>query len=67
MEKERLTKEEVLKKKQYVQICSLELENSNYKYSDLALLLNVSTILNDLYIMYCRSNMKTLSYGQLRQ
>jgi hypothetical protein len=33
---ERLTIEEVLKKKQYVQICSLQNENASYKYSDLA-------------------------------
>ena len=42
MTQENLTKEEVLKKKQYVQICSLTLENSNHKYSDLAALLNIS-------------------------
>lgn len=34
--------DEVLKKKQYVQVCTLTLENSNQKYSDLAALLNVS-------------------------
>jgi hypothetical protein len=38
---ERLTLDEVLKKKQYVQICSLSLENSNHKFDDLAKLLNV--------------------------
>lgn len=44
MEKERLSKDDVLKKKQYVQICSLKLETSNHKYSDLASLLNVSDL-----------------------
>lgn len=39
---ERLTLDEVLKKKQYVQVCTLTLENSNQKYSDLSALLNVS-------------------------
>lgn len=39
---ERLTMDEVLKKKQYVQVCTLTLENSNHKYSDIAALLNVS-------------------------
>src|SRR3569833_140915 len=33
MQEERLTNEDVLKKKQYVQICSLQLEISNHKYS----------------------------------
>jgi translation initiation factor 3 subunit M len=31
----------VIKKKQYVQICSLKLENSNYKYTELAKTLNI--------------------------
>lgn len=38
---EKLTVEEVLKKKQYVQICSLKLEAASYKYSELAKLLNI--------------------------
>lgn len=32
-----------MKKKQYVQICSLKLEASSYKYSELAKLLNIKT------------------------
>jgi hypothetical protein len=39
---EKLSMDEVLKKKQYVQICTLKLENANQKYSELASLLNVS-------------------------
>jgi hypothetical protein len=42
MEEEKLNLEEVTRKKQYVQICSLKLENSNHKYSDLAKNLNIS-------------------------
>lgn len=33
---EKLDLEDIIKKKQYVQICSLNLENSNHKYDDLA-------------------------------
>ena len=33
--------EDVIKKKQYVQICSLNLENSNHRYEDLAQILNI--------------------------
>jgi hypothetical protein len=49
---ERLSKEEVIRKKQYVEICSLKLEHSNYKYSEIAKLLNVTNInqSNDLFI-----------------
>jgi hypothetical protein len=36
MEEEKLAMEDVIKKKQYVQICSLKLENSNHRYEDLA-------------------------------
>ena len=45
---ERLTIEEVLKKKQYVQICQLQNENASYKYSDLAHILNVTQISSQL-------------------
>jgi hypothetical protein len=41
MEQEKLAMEDVIKKKQYVQICSLKLENSNHKYADLASILNI--------------------------
>jgi hypothetical protein len=41
MKAEHLTMDEVIKKKQYIQICSLKLENTNHKYSDLASMLNV--------------------------
>jgi hypothetical protein len=33
--------EDVIKKKQYVQICSLNLDSSNHKYDDLAQRLNI--------------------------
>jgi len=36
MEEEKLAMEDVIKKKQYVQICSLNLEKSNHRYEDLA-------------------------------
>jgi len=39
---ENLTKEEVILKKSYIQICSLSTETSNFKYSDLATLLDIS-------------------------
>ena len=42
MEEEKLEVEDVIRKKQYVQICSLKLEDSNHKYDDLAGILNVS-------------------------
>lgn len=42
MTEEKLTIEDVIRKKQYVQICSLNLENSNHKYDDLAATLNIS-------------------------
>lgn len=41
MEEEKLNMDDVIKKKQYVQICSLKLENSNHKYDDLAGTLNI--------------------------
>lgn len=41
MEEEKLNMDDVIKKKQYVQICSLKLENSNHKYDDLAGILNI--------------------------
>ena len=42
MDNEKLGMEDVIKKKQYVQICSLKLEKSNHKYSDLARILNIN-------------------------
>jgi len=33
--------EDVIRKKQYVQICSLSLDSSNHKYEDLAQTLNI--------------------------
>ena len=42
MDQEKLAVEEVIRKKQYVQICSLNLDNSNHKYQDLAQILNIS-------------------------
>ena len=41
MTQEKLEMEDVIKKKQYVQICSLKLEESNHKYEDLAQILNI--------------------------
>jgi len=41
MDEEKLGIEEVIRKKQYVQICALQLENSNHKYDDLAAILNI--------------------------
>ncbi len=41
MDSEKLAMEDVIRKKQYVQICSLKLENSNHKYDDLANILNI--------------------------
>jgi len=41
MTEEKLEMEDVIRKKQYVQICSLKLENSNHKYEDLANILNI--------------------------
>jgi len=41
MDSEKLAMEDVIRKKQYVQICSLKLENSNHKYNDLANILNI--------------------------
>jgi hypothetical protein len=41
MNSERLGMDDVTKKKQYIQICSLKLEDSNHKCSDLADLLGV--------------------------
>jgi len=38
---EKLEIADVIRKKQYVQICSLKLENSNHKYVDLAKTLNI--------------------------
>lgn len=42
MSDEKLEIEDVIRKKQYVQICSLKLENSNHKYDELAAILNIS-------------------------
>ena len=44
MKDEKLDLEDVLKKKQYVQICSIKLQNSNHKYEELAAILNVRLI-----------------------
>lgn len=38
---EKLDMSDIIKKKQYVQICNLQLDQSNHKYSDLAQVLNV--------------------------
>jgi hypothetical protein len=42
MAEEKLDMEDVIRKKQYIQICSLKLENSNHAYSDLATILNIT-------------------------
>lgn len=42
MAQEKLSREDVIKKMQYVLICSLKLDNSNFKYEDLANLLNIA-------------------------
>lgn len=42
MTEEKLNVEDVIHKKQYVQICSLKLEKTNYGYDDLAATLNIS-------------------------
>jgi hypothetical protein len=42
MSDEGLTTEEVIQKKTYVQICSLSTEKTNFKYDELASLLNIS-------------------------
>ena len=39
---ENLSMDDIIKKKQYVQVCSLSLEQSNHKYEELAKALNVS-------------------------
>lgn len=41
MAEEKLEMEEVIKKKQYVQICSLKLHNSNHRYEELAATLGI--------------------------
>ena len=41
MEEEGLTKEELIIKKSYVQVCSLSTEKTNFAYSELAKLLNI--------------------------
>jgi glutaredoxin-related protein len=68
---ERLTLDEVLKKKQYVQICSLSLENSNHKFDDLAKLLNVIFISafsqNFKHFLKIRLRKMMLKNGQLKQ
>lgn len=38
---EKLEMSDVIKKKQYIQICSLKLDQSNHKYDDLSKILNV--------------------------
>jgi hypothetical protein len=42
MKDEGLTQEEVILKKSYVQICSLSTDKTNFKYADLAQLLNIA-------------------------
>lgn len=42
MKAEGLTEEDVIRKKSYVAICSLATENTNFKYNDLAELLNIA-------------------------
>jgi hypothetical protein len=42
IQQEKLSIDEIIKKKQYVQICSLKLDESNHSYQELAELLNVS-------------------------
>lgn len=51
MTEEKLQMEDVIRKKQYVSICSLNLDNSNHKYTDLAAILNVSIPGNSLMNM----------------
>ena len=41
---ENLKMEEIIKKKQYVDICSLKLDQSNHSYTEIANLLNVSIL-----------------------
>jgi PCI domain len=41
IQEEKLTKEELILKKSYVEICSLSTEKTNFKFSDLANLLNL--------------------------
>lgn len=41
MTEEKLDVQDVIHKKQYIQICSLKLENSNHGYEDLARILNI--------------------------
>ena len=43
VQKENLKMEEIIKKKQYVEICSLKLDQSNHSYTEIANLLNVSS------------------------
>ena len=41
MKEEKLTKEDLVLKKSYVQICSLNTDKTNFKYSELGTLLNL--------------------------
>lgn len=41
IKEEKLTKEELILKKTYVEICSLSTEKTNFKFSDLAIRLNL--------------------------
>ena len=43
MESERLNEKDVLTKKTYVQICSLNTDKTNFSYDELSKLLNIST------------------------
>lgn len=42
MDEEKLAREDVIRKKQYVQICALSLESSNHHFEDLASTLNIA-------------------------
>ena len=41
MKEEKLSKEDMILKKSYVQICSLNTDKTNFKYAELATLLNL--------------------------
>ena len=42
MDQEGLTERDLITKKSYVQICTLDMQTSNFKYQELAELLNIS-------------------------
>ena len=41
IQEEHLSMEDVIKKKQYIQVCSLKLDSSNHSYDQLATILNI--------------------------